>query len=541
MINHSLPSLLFIRACIVLLQYTPIIEGLLALALLLTHTGLQYYSPTTTPPPILTKLGYGIAVLIASEFTYYLTLYLPHKRRLLRQAEHPTPLTPAERAALFEQCAANVPDWEHYLRVWFLGAPMAEIKRDNAREFLLVKSGAEEAEAEALEAEVETYLSRIESRLGYKLAPGRGAAESFRLTLDAVHIRYRSIVWYAVIGIVDVATHVRLVYHGLAYFGPSLQSTLAVFPPRLQAVPFLSGHRHSSASSEIGYWFRPHTSRTRLPVVFVHGIGVGLWPYTNMLAELAAPAKDDEGDQIGIIAIEVLAISNRLTAPPLSQPEFIAHVRAILAQQGQAWAEFVLVSHSYGSVLTTHILRSPELGPRVRAVVLIDPVSVLLHMPDVAYNFTRRPPQDANEWQLWYFASMDMGVAECLGRHFFWRENIIWQEELTRKVEGGKKRKVAVCLSGRDLIVNTQAVARYLVSGGELKDAADKGQSELRDAFGSKPGDEPSTHKSHSTPGLEVLWFPNLDHAQAFDTRRDRDRVVNVIRRFCLDKSVAAI
>jgi hypothetical protein len=48
----------------------------------------------------------------------------------------------------------------------------------------------------------------------------------------------------------------------------------------------------------------------------------------------------------------------------------------------------------YGSVITTHLLKTPDLASQVSSVILVDPISILLHQPDVAYNFVR--PQLAN-------------------------------------------------------------------------------------------------------------------------------------------------
>lgn len=184
------------------------------------------------------------------------------------------------------------------------------------------------------------------------------------------------------------------------------------------------------------------------------------------------------------------------------------------------WDKFAIASHSYGSVLTTHMLRSPSLGRRIPSVVLIDPVTIMLHLPDVAYNFTRRRPKTANEWQLWYFASTDPGVALCLGRYFFWRENIIWKEELAAMdTSGGAgigsegERRAAVCLSGRDLIVNAAAVAQYLAD-----------EPETDSGSGGEDGRASKT---------EVLVFPKLDHAQVFDDPPSCQRVVQLIRSYC--------
>ncbi|KAK0649016.1 hypothetical protein B0T16DRAFT_309089, partial [Cercophora newfieldiana] len=475
--------------------------------------------------------------LLLLETAFAIFIYSPHKSRLKRLAEHPPPLTREEREALFERCIANIPDLERYLLLWFLGADPAEIKRDNVRDFILWaffdRDGgnptpyADEPLSDQDE-ELDAYIHRVETLLGRALPPGRGSAAPLRLTIDPISIRYHSIIWYAIIGFIDLTTHALLRFHGFAYHSPrptTTQALTATFPPTpfLRTLPFPLAKRHTSPSS-IPYWYRPHRSPTHRPILFIHGIGVGLWPYTAFLSSLAA-------SQIGIIALELLPISARLTSPPVPRETFLAHLASILAAHDDFAGPLTLVSHSYGSVLTTHILHSPDLSPRVESLVLIDPVSILLHLPDVAYNFTRRMPKGANEWQLWYFASMDAGVAGALGRHFFWRENIIWREELaavgTREGEGaGGKRKVAVCLAGRDLIVDTGSVARYLLGEGDFAASVDAEE-------GAGPPDGNVDWDLEGPEGVEVVWFAGLDHAQVFEGRKSRERVVELVRKYC--------
>ena len=45
----------------------------------------------------------------------------------------------------------------------------------------------------------------------------------------------------------------------------------------------------------------------------------------------------------------------------------------------------------YGSVVSTHLLHAPAVSNKIKSIVLIDPVTFLLHLPDVAYNFVRTP------------------------------------------------------------------------------------------------------------------------------------------------------
>ncbi|KAK3346617.1 hypothetical protein B0T25DRAFT_282291 [Lasiosphaeria hispida] len=554
MIDHSLFNLVEIRACIVLFRYAPLIEALLLV-------GCALLLPIATALPFI----HTLTALLIFEGVYAASIYLPHKARLRTLAKYPPPLTRTARAELFERCVVNVSDWERYLGLWFLCAPAVEIKRDNVRDFLLwaffdrdapsastedhdndktplVQAAEDDAEASALEQEVETFLARTEALQGRKFAPGRGSAVPLRLTIDAIPTVYRSVIWYAIVALVDLITSTFLLFAGFAWHPPSPDpSTASAFPPTatLRAIP------SPSPSPSIGYWFRPHRSTTHLPVLFIHGIGVGLWPYTKFLTELTS--SPDGGGDIGILALEILPVSTRLTSPLLTRTEFLSHLATILDAHPDWKDGFVLVSHSYGSVLTTHVLRSAELALRVKGVVMIDPVSVLLHLPDVAYNFTRRRPRTANQWQLWYFASMDVGVAEGLGRHFFWRENIIWREELVgiegltaegavlrSGSKGEKWRKVAVCLSGRDLIVDTRTVARYLAGEGNLREQLPGEKNPFDIAVAPKGHSGVESYSSYVAPsGIEILWFPTLDHAQVFDAPRDRGRVLEAVRKCC--------
>ncbi|KAI0845328.1 hypothetical protein F5Y00DRAFT_246640 [Daldinia vernicosa] len=540
MIGTSIPEYIFIRICIFMLQYTSL---LCVLCLVLLAATLSWSLAAVLSHP----LGIVLLLYCIADVLYAILIYIPHNRRLKNEAIHPPQHSREERRALFQRCFTNVPDVRRYVQMWFLGADESEIRRDNVHDFILWafldKRPGQESDEE--DEELDEYIEIVEGRLGRRLEPGRGKAESLRLTLDEVETRYRSVVWYFLVGVVDFVSHCRLAHSGFHYHAHSPSTTRSLIPPRLQD---LVAQRHSE-SDGFTYWHRPHTASDKLPVVFLHGIGIGLYPYVPFLTQLNSQSKEQDGKgQIGIIAIEILPVSFRLTEEPLDRAEFLKQVATILVAHG--WDRFVLASHSYGSVLATHMLRSENLTDRIASVVLIDPVTILLHLPDVAYNFTRRRPKGANEWQLWYFASMDPGVAHCLGRHFFWKDNIVWKEELLGVAgrlpaevggvgdQGGQdtarpRRNVAVCLAERDLIVDTSAVAQYLSADGDgwvTPNPADKGDARLKE----QPMERDRLGYSLLTrDGIELLWFSGLDHAQVFDSRQAQDRLCSLIRRHC--------
>lgn len=302
--------------------------------------------------------------------------------------------------------------------------------------------------------------------------------------------------------LVDTLAAAYLRYNNFHLHRTHLRTSLAIFPPRVAS--FFT--RQVSPAPDLSYWYRPHTSKTRLPILFIHGIGIGLMPYIQWLSSIDAedPLSASDGS-IGIIAIELLPISFRLTRTIPRPEEICRQINTILSSHG--WSKVVLASHSYGSVISTHLLRSPLTSPKIGPCLFIDPVTFLLHLPDVAYNFTARRPRHANEHQLWYFASTDIGVAHTLARNFFWAENVLWKEDLS-------PRDVTVSLGGRDLIVDTEAVGKY-VSGVDLK-------SEER-------GWKDAEWKGK---GVETLWWPTADHAQVFERREGRARLAGVLREY---------
>jgi hypothetical protein len=148
---------------------------------------------------------------------------------------------------------------------------------------------------------------------------------------------------------------------------------------------------------------------------------------------------------------------------------------------------------------------------------------------------------------------MDMSVSHTLSRHFFWNENVLWKKDIGR-------RRVTVSLSGRDLIVDTEAVGRYLSTGlgsevpsgstsgddaDTLIDIEEYSETEgngmrLRGGEGEGAGDEEFDiddeewkFRPWKGAGIDILWFKDLDHAQVFDKSATRRKVISAIRAYC--------
>lgn len=140
--------------------------------------------------------------------------------------------------------------------------------------------------------------------------------------------------------IVDLLTHAYMRIIGFRFYRASAARCLNIVPPRPHA--FIA-NKHS-ASKDINYWYYPHTSTTELPLVFLHGIGVGLYPYMEFLKEMNQGRTEAEGT-IGIIAIEILSVSSRIKRAVMRKDQMCEQFRLILDHHG--FDKFVLASHSY--------------------------------------------------------------------------------------------------------------------------------------------------------------------------------------------------
>lgn len=326
------------------------------------------------------------------------------------------------------------------------------------------------------------------------------------------------------IGLVDTITHLAMRYRGFQYFKTTTTS-LQVFP--LRPATWLEPAR--SPAKTMSYWIRPHTSKTRLPILYIHGIGIGLVSQVRFLHELdvALNEGNSEDGEVGILAIEILQVSSRLTKAIPTREQFLEQLTQVL--DFHKYNRFVMVSHSYGSVLSTHILTNQGLASRVSSTLFIDPVTLLLHMPDVAYNFTSRKPKRPSEWLLSYFASKDPAISHTLGRHFFWSENVLWRDRVMELNRSGTR--VTASLASRDLIVDTETVGMYLMEN-QVPDPVLKTDGDGRHHMELQTPNAPATHwKQRPWRGaaLDVLWWEGLDHAEVFDKFDTRAKLVDVL------------
>jgi hypothetical protein len=111
---------------------------------------------------------------------------------------------------------------------------------------------------------------------------------------------------------------------------------------------------------------------------------------------------------------------------------------------------------------------------------------------------------------------------------------------------------VTVSLSGKDLIVNTEAVGTYMseketsltpkkdsdgllpgINSQHLENAIENDTAVEIDSEDVVGGLAPWKSRSWKGTGTDILWFDNLDHAQVFDKPATRRPLVMAIRKYC--------
>ncbi|KAG8169230.1 hypothetical protein KVR01_001979 [Diaporthe batatas] len=478
LVGLSKPELIFVRVSAALLIY----PGLICFAYFVLAALAGGVPAIAHPFSILIEV-YG-----AIEILWYVFWFLPFKHRLQKRGLVPARMTKEERKELFTKGMSTAPDLETYVRGWFNKAHMEDSRRDNLKEWLLWSLFGRDGKFGDDTAELDEYIQELEERMMMTFRKGRGDAKALRLSFDPIKMTHRSLLFYSITGFADLLTTLFLFSRGFKFYRQPRNTFFSVFPFR----PMTLFSSTQSVASDMSYFYRPHTSKRQRPIVFIHGIGIGVTPY---LVWLNSVPRD-----VGVIAIELLAVSNKICPPMPSSGELVDSISKILAQHGTEYNSFVLVGNSYGTLLISPMLGRARLRDKIDSVVLVDPVSLLLHLPDVAWNFTRRRPRTGPEWEIYYGAATDPMVAHTLARRFDFRDAMLWREQLLG-------RRATVILGGRDCVTHPAAVASYVYYGDvEIHDFAE----ERAEAWKATP--ETWTGQWE----LELMYLDGLDHGQAF-------------------------
>lgn len=325
---------------------------------------------------------------------------------------------------------------QEWLEGWFLGTPLARLRRGNLVEFLawafFTKSSEELASAER--HEVDNMVGEMGRRFGWEWAEGFDpAAKCIRINFDSLTSWCHPFSYYASIWALSAAARQTMRLLGFRHHprkaGGNAISFFHCAPPRPPPGVLIVGGN-------------PAPSPAALPVVFIHGLGVGLAPYMRFIRRLAAVRE--------CFVVELLEVSQSGTEEVLAPTAMAEAIAAMLRAYGHCRACFV--AHSYGTFVLSWVVR--ERRDLVARAVLLDPVCFLLSQPDVAFNFLYRVPDSLTMMVVAHLVRWELFSANVLMRHFYWYHNVLWREELPEEC--------VVVLAAQDDITDPQAVRSYL-------------------------------------------------------------------------------
>lgn len=388
-------------------------------------------------------LGLG---LLLGEISFFL-----RSRHLLRRLQRQKPLAerlppPCGATDLFARCLRDIEEcaaWSgsrgpgrtpaQFLEGWFLGTPLAQIRRDNVLElfawafFMKQVSELEESERRTIAGMIDEW----ERRFSWHFQDGyNAAAVPMRVNFDSLVVWHHPLLYYAGIYVLTAAVRLVLRLTGFTY--------------------------HASRSGGISFFHKIRTPASGLPVVagraaaepmeppvvFLHGVGVGLAYYLPIIWRLSAGRE--------CFVVELPEVSQAGIEDVLPPAAMAAAVAMMLQAHGRTSACFV--AHSWGSVALSHVLRSrPNL---VAKAVLIDPICFLMTQPDLPYNFLYCQPKKLFTLVVKHFLRWELFTANVLMRQSYWYHNVMWKEDIPADC-------IVVLASGDDLI-NPHAVRRYL-------------------------------------------------------------------------------
>ncbi|OSX60266.1 hypothetical protein POSPLADRAFT_1182745 [Postia placenta MAD-698-R-SB12] len=385
------------------------------------------------------------------------------------------PGSPAEDIITLQYDDPRAVDFRNTLRTWFGKVPWSAVHKHEMYTWLYWSIyNASYTSFEALppvhQKALQEVCQLIERRSGTTIPEGSNpTVKPLLLTLDPVSVVWRPLVWYLAVEISNFFVRRRLVrdwnvkfgtYHGLDY--------VLRIPP---------GWNHITGPR---------------PLVFMHGLGLGITQYQRFLTTLLRTAPNHP-----ILVPLQPHVSQQIFHPrylrPLGRRDMAGTLAGLLDKLG--WAKWedkeesdrerekgegdrdqvpmgvTMISHSNGSFVHAWMLKAyPSMVTRS---CFIDPVTFCGWEGDLCYNFIYRRCTTASlidiggmELVIKYFVGTELGVANFLQRHFDWNANSLWYEEIPNPRD---PKKTKFFLGGRDDIANAKRVRRYLTSHGIRK------------------------------------------------------------------------
>lgn len=395
-INKKLLTMLYLRAALAALTFSAVCTAAAAgVGCGLLHI---LYKHPQHQPAILASISIA---LIACEMVFA-SFWFAKYRRLNRQPElhkprHPS-FNPRHAYSKFVEEQYKTSKWiciKDMLTQWFGGVPLEDIHTGNVAD--LVTYGFWYMSKDEYEAtygqSAEALVAELEQAWDVKFTSGYNTELSFMAHLwQPIRCHYRPLAFYLAMEVVFVFTRVLMLSMGFQ------SGTVQGF------TYYTYGIRSSDSASQM----------PKLPILFQHGVGAGLLPYSLFVARMACTGHP-------VAAMECNHLGMRWTQ--VKDAEEVVDGMVELLTQHLGWARTCISGHSYGTFYASRLL---QLYPHlVDSVCLIDPVTFNMFTGKLIKNFVYDLPNIVT-----WFIARDIHHATSVCRNFFWSVLCLWPDQL---------------------------------------------------------------------------------------------------------------
>lgn len=238
----------------------------------------------------------------------------------------------------------------------------------------------------------------------------------------------------------------------------------------------------------ISYEFFSHPNATEDPIVFFHGMGVGLWSYYALISELCKTRT------VLLISYECILLHSNVSASFRNHTDLCQCIS--VAMDRFSIPMISVMGHSWGTFLAGWLIKT--MPDKISQLVMIDPVSMFVHYPETIYFVCYKPPTTCKEWLFCYLVRHNYNINHTLTRHVAWYNMALGFNEIPEHIH------VVISLSEKDELINGSF-------------AMEKTQCVIMDA-------------PHRSAPFRFLWWKSLFHGDATSNKESIQGILTAMK-----------
>ncbi|CAF1112454.1 unnamed protein product [Rotaria sordida] len=201
--------------------------------------------------------------------------------------------------------------------------------------------------------------------------------------------------------------------------------------------------------NNIAFYVRKYPKKTSLPpILFLHGLSLGVNTYISFIRRLTSLDRT-------IILLDIPSVSMRLHTEVLSMSSILSSIEQLLISLNEQY--ITSISHSYGTLIQSCIVKQLPHRVRDQPMIFIDPVCFLIFDSRYINNFVYRQPSTPNQLLLHTSCTKDLYSIYAIERHLCWYECNLWVEDIKQS-----RIRIHVFFSENDDIVPVSFIEGYL-------------------------------------------------------------------------------